>query len=339
MSYTSTPIQQKEIWESAVHSFVEANFLQSWNWGVFNEALGKEVYRQAIYEDGQLKALIQAVREPARRGAYLAVAGGPLADWEDASLMREVFQVMRQLADRSNSRFVRFRPQVFDSDAAEAIAKTAGSLKAPMHLTADLTLQLRLDQTEDEILAQMRKNTRSAIRKAASLGIITQLTSDLSEMKEFCHWQQHLAKKHKFIPFSDRFLTEQFRAFAADGQVQLVKASLDDKLLAAAFVIFYNGEAVYHYGVSTPENDHQPGSYACQWAAILEAQRRGCHRYNFWGVAPEDATQHRFAGVSLFKRGFGGQEIQYLHAHDLPTSIWYWVTYIFEVGRRKLRRL
>ena len=38
-------------------------------------------------------------------------------------------------------------------------------------------------------------------------------------------------------------------------------------------------------------------------------------------------------------RGFGGQEINYLPAHDLPTSLLYWPTYLFETLRKKIRKL
>ena len=141
------------------------------------------------------------------------------------------------------------------------------------------------------------------------------------------------------MPFSEKFLTEPFAAFVADDQVVLFQAYEGNTLLAAAFVLFYNGEAVYHYGVSTEANAKLPGSYACQWAAILEAQQRGCTKYNFWGIAPEEETKHRFAGVSLFKRGFGGTEVAYLPARDIALSWKYQLTFWFETLRRKMRRL
>jgi lipid II:glycine glycyltransferase (peptidoglycan interpeptide bridge formation enzyme) len=136
-----------------------------------------------------------------------------------------------------------------------------------------------------------------------------------------------------------QFLYEQFSVFAADDQAALIHSYLNDQLLATAYVLFYNREAVYHYGISTPANERLPGSYAAQWTAILEAKRRDCTAYNFWGVAPKDETNHRFAGVSTFKRGFGGEEVAYLPAHDLPTSPIYQLTHLFETLRKKARHL
>ncbi|KKS63763.1 MAG: FemAB family protein, partial [Candidatus Daviesbacteria bacterium GW2011_GWA1_42_6] len=112
------------------------------------------------------------------------------------------------------------------------------------------------------------------------------------------------------------------------------------KLLAQAFVIFYGQEAAYHYGAGTEEGRKYPGAYLIQWEAIKEAKKRGMTRYNFWGVAPSDKPSHRFAGVSLFKRGFGGSEFEYLHAQDLVINrSRYLINTAIENLRRHIRRV
>jgi lipid II:glycine glycyltransferase (peptidoglycan interpeptide bridge formation enzyme) len=186
----------------------------------------------------------------------------------------------------------------------------------------------------------MRKTTRYEIKRAEKLGLKIEHESDPKLITTFHQQQLDLAKHHGFVPFSYNFLYHQFTTFLADNQVELISSYSGDKLLATAFVIYYSQEAVYHYGISTPENRSLPGSYACQWAAIKEAKKRGLTRYNFWGIAPNNAPKdHRFAGVSLFKRGFGGQEVAYLPAHDLPTSSLYKAVSLFESLRAKKRRL
>jgi lipid II:glycine glycyltransferase (peptidoglycan interpeptide bridge formation enzyme) len=115
---------------------------------------------------------------------------------------------------------------------------------------------------------------------------------------------------------------------------------MNDQLLAQAFVIFYGQEAVYHYGASTDAGREYPGAYLLQWEAICEAKRRGCVRYNFWGVVPVEKKSHRFWGVSVFKRGFGGHEVQYLPAHDLIVQpLQYTLNAFVETLRRKIRHL
>lgn len=339
MSYNTQIPESKQVWEEAITLFTQANFLQSWNWGVFQEALGKTVVRFFIVEEDTVVGLAQCVLEEAKRGTYLTIAGGPLFDWSNKKLMKYCFSELRAVARAEGADFIRFRPQELESQQVRKQVHRFGAVEAQMHLTADLTLQLDLSQSEDELLSQMRKNHRSAIRKAEKLGISVTKTADPDEIQEFYNHQLELAQKHGFVPFSYEFLHEQFQAFTGDDQVLLFHAKQGDDLLASAFIIFYNGEAVYHYGISTDANAKLPGSYACQWAAIKEAKQRGCSRYNFWGIAPADAQNHRFAGVTLFKRGFGGEEVEYLHAHDIPMSFKYYLTAAFEFVRKKMRRL
>jgi len=338
-SFKFLPAENKSQWESTILNFPEGNFLQSWNWGEFQERLAKEVFRFFIMDSGKIVGMVQIVKEPASRGPYLSIAGGPLINWQDEELVIWLLNALKTEAKNHQAWFVRFRPQEIATDHLRNLVETWGAIESPMHLTADLTLQLDLSLSEEELLAGMRKNHRGLIRRAERDGIITKTSSDPEEIKEFCKWQEYLAEKHHFVPFSEEFLRTQFETFVKDDQAILVSSYFADELLATAFVIFYNGEAVYHYGISTPKNEKLPGSYAAQWRSIQEAKLRGCRIYNFWGIAPEDDKDHRFAGVSMFKRGFGGSEVNYLPAHDLPVTKLYRMTNLFEQVRKRKRNL
>lgn len=355
MNYVISYEVSRKQWECSLHTFAEANFLQSWEWGEFQEALGKNVFRFLVLQsqtkleinkNSQLDpnsqkvvGVVQLVKEEAKRGVYLTIAGGPIFDWDNLDLFTMVFAEIKKLGISQKVDFIRFRPQVLTSPKRIQQVTNIGAITAQMHLTADLTLQLDLTKTEAELLAEMRKNHRSAIKKSFKLGITVSTTKDPKSVRAFFEQQLDLAQRQGFVPFSYDFLHEQFTAFVKSDSVLLFHAYDADELLASAFVIFYNGEAVYHYGISTDANRKLPGSYACQWAAILEAKKRGMRKYNFWGIAPQEAKEHRFSGVTLFKRGFGGLEVEYLHAHDIPLSKKYWLTAAFEFIRKKFRRL
>ena len=48
----------------------------------------------------------------AKRGRYLEIPCGPLIDWQDQKLVKEVFAKIRALAEKENCVFVRMRPQL-----------------------------------------------------------------------------------------------------------------------------------------------------------------------------------------------------------------------------------
>ena len=71
--------------------------------------------------------------------------------------------------------------------------------------------------------------------------------------------------------------------------------------------------------------------YLVQWESILEAKKRGCVNYDFGGTAPEGSVKHPWAGITRFKKGFGGREVSFIGAYDLPLNKrWYW---IYKVAR------
>lgn len=332
-------INDKTTWEKFTLTHPEANFLASWNWGQFHLALHNKVFFLGLFHRNSLVGTCLVVKETAKRGNYLTVAGGPIIDWHSSDQFQVIIDHLKSLAQQEHCLFVRIRPQIFDTEKTRLLFSQSGLRPSPMHLTADLTLQLELTPDEAALLTQMRKNTRYSIKQADRLGIKVSISQDPNDIKSFYAHQLALAQKHHFVPFSYDFLHQQFKVFSQDNQAFLFHSTLNQKLLASAFVIFYNQEAVYHYGISTPENNKLPGSYSVLWAAIKEAKSKKIQRFNFWGIAPESKLNHRFAGVTLFKMGFGGHQVAYLPAHDLPTSILYSPVRIFELFRARQRNL
>ena len=339
-SITTKNIDNKTEWEEFMAAHPEANFLHSWYWGDFHQRLGHAIERVGFYDDQRLVGVLLAIVEPAKRGRHIVVPGGPILDWSNKQLVRTWTDELRRIAKLHSCLFVRVRPQLIDSPEVRKAFKLLGFIKSPMHVTADLTSQLDLAQSEEELKRAMRKGARYDLNKSQKLGVEVEPSVDERYLDEFCNLQLQTAQRQKFVGFSRKFITEQFRAFAADNNVVLYRASYQGKLLAMAFVIFYNTEAAYHYGASTDLAREIPGAYAIQWAAIAEAKRRSCQRYNFWGVTEHGHSKHRFYGVSVFKRGFGGHDVAYLPARDLIVSkARYPMTYAFESARRKLRHL
>lgn len=338
---TAKAIDSSAEWEAFIQTHPEANFLQSWLWGEFNQRLDRKVYRQGFFENGKLAGVMLAIVEPARRARYLTVPGGPIIDWQNTALVSAVVQEMQRLGKSEHCAFVRVRPQIVENENNSQLFASFGFRRAKMHLHAELTSQLDITKTENELRDEFRKNTRYELKQAKKRGIVVSAATDPEAIDEFYNLQLQTAQRHGFVPYGKKFLKEQFTVFADAGKALLYSAKTSDgQLIAQAFVVFYNQEAAYHYGASTELGRREPGAYAIQWEAIKEAKRRGLARYNFWGVVLPDQTNHRFYGVSVFKRGFKGEDVEYLHARDLVIS---WPKYLpnltIETIRKRRRHL
>ena len=69
-------------------------------------------------------------------------------------------------------------------------------------------------------------------------------------------------------------------------------------------------------------------------------KKQGYERFNLWGIAPAGHPEHRYAGVTTFKTGFGGEVVEFVPAHDLVISrMGYLKDLVVEKARKKRRHL
>lgn len=337
MTYFSE-ILDKNIWRQFTFNYEKANFLQSWNWGEFQQSLGKKIFRIGIFKQKQLRGVFLLIKQAAKRGTYLECPGGPLIFFEDPELWEKFIKIIKIIGKLEKCSFIRVRPQLFSTLANRLLFQKQGFIAAPMHLHAENTLQLDLRKKEEQLLGEMRKNTRYLVRRAIKEGVKI-VSGGEDDIEVLYQLQLETVGRRHFVPFDREYFRKEFCSFIKDKEIKLFKACYLGKVLSAALIIFYHQEAVYHYSGSSSQFRKIPASYLLQWEAIKEAKKRGCLTYNFWGIAPAKNIHHRFAGVTLFKKGFGGEEVNYLHAHDLPLKPNYWLIYIFESLRKFYRRL
>ena len=331
----------KKEWDKFVTSHKEANFLQSWDFYEFHKARGEEIIRRIAEKDGKIVAAYAGEVEHAKRGRHMAIAGGPILDWDDKKVVKAVFDDMKAQGKALNCVFVRVRPQCENNEKDTKIFRSYGFKKAPMYLSVEFAGVLDLNKSEEEIMIGMRQRLRRALRKGAKNNITIEKSTDPKDIHTFYEIQLQTAKRHDFYAFSEDFLTKQFEAFAPNGEAVLYTAKHEGEILAQNFMIFYGNEASYHYGVSSELGTQLSGAPLLHMEAMRDARERGIKRYSFWGIVGENDTKHRFYGVSVFKRGFGVDELKYLPAQDLILKKfqYYTKTWVIETIRRKVRHV
>ncbi|MBQ3436584.1 peptidoglycan bridge formation glycyltransferase FemA/FemB family protein [Candidatus Saccharibacteria bacterium] len=333
-------VLDREVWDGFIKSHPEANFLQSWDFYEFHKARGKKVVRRAMMKDEKIIGAYAGVVETAKRGTYMAIAGGPILDWTDRELVSEVFKDIKEQGLGTGCAFVRVRPQLELSDKSLKLMQDLGLKKAPMYLSVEFAGVLDLNKPEEEILARASQGFRRKLRKAEKNEIEIIADTDDASIETFCELEKKHAERQKYVAFSESFLTKQFEAFREGGEVLIYTAKKDNEILAQNFMIFYGPEASYHYGVSSELGTKYSAAPLLHMAAMKEARERGCIRYNLWGIVEPNETSHRFYGVSEFKRSFGCEELRYTPAHDMilkPAK--YQVTKLIETARKKRRHV
>lgn len=331
-----------ETWTKILRQYPESNFLESPLWAKANQEMGHKLAVRT-FDD---KALFLGIIKNARRGRYLEIPGGPLVDWKDKAEVKKVFEEVLNVARAENCVFVRFRPQLEKTPENERLVnslKTISGLDlrpAPMHLHAQNTIILDLQKSEDELLMDMRRQTRYEVRRAEKLGLKVEEDESKKAFKEFHQVQTITAKRQNFVPPSETELLAEREAFSPDHLKLYKVTNSEGDPVAYGLILIFGREAEYFEAASTDLNRKLPGSTALLWRAIMDLKKEGLERFNLWGIAPPGVENHRYSGVTTFKTGFGGRVVEYIPAQDIVVKkLRYKFDELVEIARKKKRNL
>ncbi len=326
-------LELKEISREQLQRFYDnfsgpKTFLQTPNFGVFREQLCEKNFRLGLFVGTTLKGVAQYQKISARRGTFLHVPHGPLITGEDKTLLAFFLKEIKALGKQEKCDFVRISPLLNTLFVQEF--KKEKYRFAPLHINPNRTWVLDLTQSEEDILKNMRKSTRYEVRRIEKCDISVHKGNTDEDLATF--WKLHscTATRQKFVPFSRKSTELELLIFKND--CQIFSASGEEGTLASAVILFDKHAGYYHQGASIPHK--LPFAHATLWSAILEAKKRGCTEFNFWGVSPEENEKHPWTGLSRFKRGFGGKEELFLPAQDFPLTKKYWINSAVEKYRK-----
>ena len=347
MEFKLREIKDKNLWEDFLSLVKEKTFLQSWSWGVFNEKTGSDILRYGIYQGEELVATTFVLKIKAKRGSFIFLPHGPNLKRTDASFKREIISFLlkelKKIAKKENYVSIKIAPLWERTKENTSIFKGLDFREAPIHIHPDVTWELDLSPNKEDLLLGMRKTTRYLIRKAEKDNDIQIVKSkNIKDVGEFNKIYQITKSRQAFTPFSLDYLENQFGSFVGDNQILILLARYKGEIIASGIFMFWNDIGFYHHGASSLKYPKIPASYLLMWKAIEEAKERGCKKFNFWGTAPISETgeydkKHPWAGLTLFKMGFGGHSKKYTKTQDFIISPRYWLSFIFE-KMRKIKR-
>ncbi len=342
-------ITNKFQWENFVNVQKANTFLQSWNWGEFNKLTRSKIWRLGIFDSStrsarsgqaseELIGVALVIKVKAKRGKFLFCPHQiGIMNHEsrimDKKIQNTLFDYLRELAIKEKVDFVRISPLVENTPENLKIFQDYGFRNAPVHMMhPELSWILDISRTEEEIMKGMRKTTRNLVRRAEKDGVEVSEVKNIEGIEEFYRLHEQTVGRHGFTPFSKDYLKKEFEAFAPDDQISIFFAKHGDVILSSAVIAFSGDSAFYHHGAS--QYSKIPASYLLMWRVIQKAKKRGCAKFNFWGIAPESKLKHPWAGLTIFKTGFGGHKEEYLHCQDLPITLKYWFNWLVETIRR-----
>lgn len=309
------------------------SFLQSYEWGEFQESLGRRVVR---INNSEWQAQFIEMPLPLDK-KYWYCPRGPIfenSQYEipNSKKIEEFIENIKESAKKEPIIFFRIGPQWPAEIELQARLEIIGFKKLRYDIEPSKTLILDIKRSQENILAQMhskwRYNIGLAQKKKVTIKNFQGPDVD-DQFEEFWRLVVQTAKRQKIKTHPKEYYQKQFKI---DGvlKIELFLAEYKNKIIAANSVCFFGKKATYLHGGSDNEFRSKMAPHLLQWEQIREAKRHGCSEYDFWGI-----DEKKWPGVTRFKKGFGGREETYIGHWDYPLDKKWYLIYR---GVQKFRR-
>lgn len=316
------------------------SFLQAFEWGEIQEKMGREVWRMWMVDEkideNQPIFAAQIIKHdlPFIKKSYLYSPHGPIYRRgiiekisniygnfvpKKKEYFNDFLKAVKDLCKKEDAIFFKIEPllksELHKNYLAETTLKKSGKEIQPPE-----TIILDLQKSEEELLAEMKPKTRYNINLAQKYKVEIVKSQDGTQFDKFWNLMKETAKRDKFFLHSKEYYQRLAEVKSENFRNEIYLATLEDKVLAAAMINFFNGKATYLHGASSSENRNMMAPYLLHWKIIKDAKSSGYKEYDLWGIS------EKWPGVTRFKRGFGGAEKKYLGAYDLAVDrFWYFV--------------
>ena len=336
----------KEINKNDWNRFVlenQGSFLQSYEWGEFQEKIGKAELSSSrqVFRFATDKWQAQFIEIPLPFGKkYWHCPRGPVIINDKEQLagdqVKKIIETVKNKAG-DNVIFFRLGPEW---DINNSYWPMANSLKGMgfKQLFYDIepsqTLILDITKTENELLAQMHEKWRYNIQLAKRKGVIIKnfqfpISNDQFE-KFYGLVDKGTSPRKKIKHHSKEYYKKQLEINSESAKFRLFLAEYEGETIAANIVVICGKRATYLHGATGSEHREVMAPHLLQWEQIEYAKSLGCVKYDFWGIVNEHTLDKRgesWEGFTRFKKGFGGYEVNYVGYFDYPLSILWHLLY------------
>ncbi|MBI1833383.1 MAG: peptidoglycan bridge formation glycyltransferase FemA/FemB family protein [Candidatus Andersenbacteria bacterium] len=315
----------KEKWNQFVFRVPTGSVLQSWQWGQMQELLGTSHWRYVMEDGGTIVGVFLAIQRELPLGrSWLYVPRGPVMQAYEERNWPAVQDVLTELAKKEKAIFVRIDPFLEESQKPFFLKNTSEKSlwrKSEREVQPRHTLILSLQPTEEELLAQMHSKTRYNIRLAQRKEVQIRFSTSLNDIDLFLQLAQEVTKRTGFHYHPDNYYRAMLSVLVPDGMFEVAIAEYKEQPVAVHLMSYAGKTATYIHGASSHAHRSTMAPQLLYWETIRRAKSKGMELYDFFGVAPQDASaDHPWSGITRVKQGFGGTYESYIGAYDFIVS-------------------
>lgn len=284
-----------------------SHFLQSIHWQHFQEALGRTCISDQD-EDWSYRAYL----EKGKMNTRLYVPRGPLLS--SSSALSPALTSLRSKAYEHKATLARIEP----TEHVSADELSAARLLRSARVQPEATSVVDLTQSEDAIIASMNATNRNLHRTFEKKGLSLHTSHDAEDITILTSLLHGVAATTGMTAHSDSYLRTQAECFFAEGVATLYYVTFEGAPIVAALIYDYEGTRYYGHAAADYEHRKLGAGTSIVSHMIIDAKRAGMSAFDLYGIWPDAPAGTSHAGITAFKRSFGGQDVIYPGTWELP---------------------
>lgn len=324
MSYSINYITgaHKGEWDELVTKNHYTGFQQTFAWSDFLEKTGWKSYKIGLFDEKNHLVAGCFIYKFYYRGGFnmLHIPEGPVLNYENIELAKKQWNFLKPFIFSfiDLGKYIKTTHLRLEARIEQNVEWLTNNFKkAPWSLSPRSTQIINLEDRAEILLAQMKPKTRYNINLAKKKGVHV-VKFDLKNraaLKQFYILYQQTAEKKQYVNKKIGFFKALSKKFP---HASLFIAYRGHIPLAAAIVIYCGKRSTYLFGGSDYKFRMLMAPYLLHWQIIQDAKSNDFLEYDLWGISknPED-REDEWHGITKFKRGFGGQQINFLTSLDL----------------------
>ncbi|MEK7077661.1 MAG: peptidoglycan bridge formation glycyltransferase FemA/FemB family protein [Patescibacteria group bacterium] len=322
-----TPTKDRQRWNDFVlkHYPPIGAFMASWEWGNFQQALGRKIERFTVISGDEIMAVFTVVHCHLPSGQWYGYAPrGPAVNldfFNTPEKINDLFSAIEHWARQNfpNFIFLRLEPPL---DPATTIAGRR-LIRPNYYVQPRHNLAINLTKTEEEILMEFHSSTRSNVKKAERKGVTAEIKKEMTG----ADWDHFFGMASETMARNEGKNIYPGRAYfetmvktmphlddVTDGGLSLCFfcGKHEGKPAATNLALFFGDTATYLFGGSYTADLPSKVTTYLHWYGVKESKKRGYKYYDLGGI-----DEKLWPSLTVFKRRFRGSEFEYLGNIDI----------------------
>lgn len=247
---------------------------------------------------------------------------GPICDYEDRAVLRELRDGAVALAKKCGAYLLRMDPRLEETETD--FVQTMTALGFTVDNASDFSLfQPRMcyvtdlaGLTPDTLETIYHKTARTHLHRAWKNQVTVRMGT-VEDLPRFCEMMEQTAQKNDFEARSEWY----FRSFlnGLGSSAGLYLAEHEGKVISGSISVLDGDRGFFMYGCSDRDYLKLCPNELLQWQMQVDALKAGCRWFDFRGVEGHPTPDNPHYGLHRYKQGFGAAFHAYAGQFDFLT--------------------